>query len=80
VLEDVWTGEQRRIDCAVVVDCGHRLAEETLYLDRPGTRRAGDAVAPRTVLEAVLEGRRLAMDIGAGRDAGRAWLTAGVAP
>jgi mycofactocin system FadH/OYE family oxidoreductase 1 len=80
VLEDVWTGEQRRIDCAVVVDCGHRLPEETLYLGRPGTRRAGDAVAPRTVLEAVLEGRRLAMDIGAGRDAGQAWLTAGAAP
>ncbi len=80
VLEDVWTGVQRRIDGAVVVDCGHRLPEETLYLDRPGTRRAGDAVAPRTVLEAVLEGRRLAMDIGAGRDAGRASLTAGVAP
>jgi mycofactocin system FadH/OYE family oxidoreductase 1 len=79
VLEDVWTGAQRRIDCSVVVDCGHRLAEEALYLERPGTRRAGDAVAPRTVLEAVLEGRRQAMDIVAGRHAGRAPLTAGVA-
>ena len=30
---------------------------------RPGTLRAGDCVAPRSVLEAVLEGRRLALDI-----------------
>ena len=38
--------------------CGHRLPEESLYLHRPGTPRAGDCVAPRTILEAVLEGRR----------------------
>ena len=62
-LEDVWTGEARTVDCAVVVECGHRLPEESLYLARPGTRRAGDCVAPRGVLEAVLEGRRLALDI-----------------
>jgi hypothetical protein len=63
VLEDVWTGEQRRLACAAVVDCRHRLPEEALYRSRPGTRRAGDCVAPRTVLEAVLEGRRQALDI-----------------
>ena len=45
--------------------CGHRLPDEALYLHRPGTLRAGDCVAPRTVLEAVLEGRRTAMVIGA---------------
>jgi mycofactocin system FadH/OYE family oxidoreductase 1 len=68
LLEDVWTGAQRRIDCAVLVDCGHRLPEEELYRLRPGTPRAGDCVAPRTVHEAVLEGRRAALRIGAGGD------------
>jgi 2,4-dienoyl-CoA reductase (NADPH2) len=56
VLEDVWTGVQREVPCAVVVDCGHRLPDET-----QGTVRVGDCVAPRTVLEAVLEGRRAAL-------------------
>jgi mycofactocin system FadH/OYE family oxidoreductase 1 len=68
LLEDVWTGEQRRVDCAVLVDCGHRLPEEELYELRPGTVRAGDCVAPRSVHEAVLEGRRAAQDLGAGRE------------
>ena len=65
VLEDRWTGEQRTVDCAFVVHCGHRLPEQTLYQHRPGTPRAGDCVAPRTVLEAVLEARRAALAIGA---------------
>ncbi len=46
VLEDVWTGERRTVPCAVLVDCGHRLPDESLYLARPGTLRAGDCVAP----------------------------------
>ena len=61
VLEDVWTGAQRSVPCEVVVDCGHRLPAEELYT--PGTPRAGDCVAPRTVLEAVLEGRRRALEL-----------------
>ena len=65
LLEDRWTGEQRTADCGFVVHCGHRLPDEALYLHRPGTLRAGDCVAPRTVLEAVLEGRRTAMAISA---------------
>jgi 2,4-dienoyl-CoA reductase-like NADH-dependent reductase (Old Yellow Enzyme family) len=68
LLEDVWTGEQRRVDCAVLVDCGHRLPDEELYERRPGTVRAGDCVAPRSVHEAVLEGRRAAQGLGAGRE------------
>jgi 2,4-dienoyl-CoA reductase (NADPH2) len=64
LLDDVWTGERREIDCTVIVDCSHRLPEESLYLSRPGTPRAGDCVAPRTLLEAVLEGRRRALEIG----------------
>lgn len=75
LLEDRWTGEQRSVECAFVVHCGHRLPEQTLYLHRPGTLRAGDCVAPRTVLEAVLEGRRAALAIGAtGERAGRSTL------
>ena len=62
-LEDVWTGATRDIPAAVLIDCGHRLPEESLYDARPGTLRAGDCVAPRTVLDAVLEGRRRALEI-----------------
>ena len=62
LLEDVWTGDRRTVECASIVDCGHRLPEESLYLSRPGTPRAGDCVAPRGILEAVLEGRRLALE------------------
>ncbi|GIF52686.1 mycofactocin system FadH/OYE family oxidoreductase 1 [Asanoa ferruginea] len=67
VLEDVWTGARREIPCDVLVDCGPRLPEESLYLARPGTPRAGDAVAPRTLYEAVLEGRRRALEVAAGK-------------
>ena len=67
LLEDVWTGEQRRTGCAVLIDCGHRLPAEELYQLRPGTVRAGDCVAPRSVYEAVLEGRRAAQALAAGR-------------
>lgn len=63
LLEDVWTGVQREVECGSLVDCSHRLPEESLYLSRPGTMRAGDCVAPRGVLEAVLEGRRMAMRV-----------------
>ncbi|WP_236788571.1 mycofactocin system FadH/OYE family oxidoreductase 1 [Amycolatopsis sp. GM8] len=61
VLEDVFTAERRELECAAVVHCGHRLPD-TL----PGPHRAGDCVAPRTVHEAILEGRRAAMAISAG--------------
>jgi 2,4-dienoyl-CoA reductase (NADPH2) len=64
LLEDRWTAEQRAVECAFVVHCGHRLPEQTLYLHRTGTPRAGDCVAPRSVLEAVLEARRVALAIG----------------
>jgi 2,4-dienoyl-CoA reductase (NADPH2) len=64
VLEDVWTGEQREIECAVLIDCGHRVADESLYDTNQPAACAGDCVAPRTVHEAVLEGRRRALEIG----------------
>ncbi|MGW1506147.1 mycofactocin system FadH/OYE family oxidoreductase 1 [Streptomyces mirabilis] len=61
VVEDVMTGKLRTLACAAVVHCGHRLPDETLSLARPGTLRAGDCVAPRTLYEAVLEGRQAAL-------------------
>jgi 2,4-dienoyl-CoA reductase (NADPH2) len=56
VLADRWTGEERPVPCAVLVDAGPLLPGAV----PPGALGAGDAVAPRTVLEAVLEGRRAA--------------------
>ena len=59
-LRDRFSGERRTLSAAAVVDCGFRLPSEPL----PGvTARAGDCVAPRTVYEAVLEGRRAARGI-----------------
>ncbi|WP_280661305.1 mycofactocin system FadH/OYE family oxidoreductase 1 [Geodermatophilus sp. DF01_2] len=64
VLADRWAGEQRRVPCAVLVDAGPRLPGAV----PPGALVAGDAVAPRTVLEAVLEGRRAAWAVLAAGD------------
>jgi mycofactocin system FadH/OYE family oxidoreductase 1 len=59
-VEDRYSGERRTIACTAVVDCGFRLPDHPI----DGiTLRAGDAVAPRTVHEAVLEGRRAAHGI-----------------
>ncbi|MBQ0926373.1 oxidoreductase [Saccharopolyspora endophytica] len=55
VLEDVHTAETRQRPAATVVHCGHRLPDQRL----DGVR-IGDCVAPRTVHEAILEGRRAA--------------------
>ncbi|MFB8392608.1 mycofactocin system FadH/OYE family oxidoreductase 1 [Streptomyces yangpuensis] len=57
LVEDVLTGAETKIPCAAVVHCGHRLPDQTLT----GPFAAGDRVAPRTVHEAVLEGRRAAL-------------------
>lgn len=56
-LHDRFSGAPRVLSCVALVDCGFRLPDEPM----DGVRaRAGDCVAPRTVLEAVLEGRRVA--------------------
>ncbi len=62
-VEDVWTGERVEVACSAVVDCGHRLPEDELARTRPHLARAGDCVAPRSIHEAVLEGRRRALEI-----------------
>jgi Pyridine nucleotide-disulphide oxidoreductase len=57
-VEDRFTGQRRTIAAAAVVDCGFRLPDDP----RPDADlRAGDCVAPRTIHEAVLEGRRAAV-------------------
>jgi hypothetical protein len=67
VVEHRDSGELRSLPAAALVHAGYRLAEDTLYKAVAATRSdvvvAGDAVAPRTVLEAVLEGRRVAMGL-----------------
>ena len=68
VLEHRDSGVVSTLPMAVFVDAGHRLPEDTLYRAVSAVRSAvfvaGDAVAPRTVLEAVLEGRRVAAALG----------------
>jgi mycofactocin system FadH/OYE family oxidoreductase 1 len=79
-LEDPWTGATRHVAAAVLINCVHRLPDEALYCERPGTLRAGDCVAPRTMLDAVLEGRRRALEICGLRPAGRTPITPGARP
>jgi pyridine nucleotide-disulfide oxidoreductase len=59
-VEDRFTGRLRSITCAGVVDCGFRLPDDPI---ESAAHRAGDCVAPRTVHEAILEGRRAALSI-----------------
>jgi 2,4-dienoyl-CoA reductase (NADPH2) len=71
LVEQRWTGERRLIPTDLVVDAGHRLAQDHLYEAliaadaslRDELVRAGDCVAPRTVHEAILEGRRAALTV-----------------
>jgi 2,4-dienoyl-CoA reductase (NADPH2) len=67
VVEDRFTGERTVVKAAAVVDAGARLPEESLHAafeaDDIRVPRAGDAVAPRTIYEAVLEGRRAALAV-----------------
>jgi mycofactocin system FadH/OYE family oxidoreductase 1 len=72
VVEDRFSGARTRLDAALVVDAGHRLPEDALWrAARPRARRAGDAVAPRGIHEAVLEGRRAALSLAG--EAAAAW-------
>ncbi|WP_224401348.1 FAD-dependent oxidoreductase [Pseudonocardia sp. ICBG1034] len=75
-LVDVHTGAVTTVPCAAVVDCGPRLPQDALPA-LPGCAVAGDRVAPRTLAEAVREGRRAAFAVtGVGASAG---ITAGSA-
>jgi hypothetical protein len=59
-VENRFSGERRTILCAALVDCGFRLPTDPIA---NADLRAGDCVAPRTIYEAVLEGRRAALAI-----------------
>jgi hypothetical protein len=60
VVEDRFSGVLREIEAVAVVDCGFRLPAPPA----PGAHlNAGDCVAPRTLYEAVLEGRRAALAV-----------------
>ena len=58
-VEDRYSGERRTIRCAVLVDCGFRVPTDPI----DAAAQIGDAVAPRTIHEAVLEARRAALAI-----------------
>jgi 2,4-dienoyl-CoA reductase (NADPH2) len=58
-VEDRYSGQRRTIPCAALVDCGFRVPDEPIE----GAVQIGDAVAPRTIHEAVLEARRAALAI-----------------
>jgi 2,4-dienoyl-CoA reductase (NADPH2) len=57
-IEDRFSGTRRIIACAALVDCGFRLPTDLLAV---ADLQAGDCVAPRTIYEAILEGRRAAL-------------------
>ncbi|MCU1504153.1 MAG: 2,4-dienoyl-CoA reductase [Ilumatobacteraceae bacterium] len=59
-VEDRFSGVRRTIPCAALVDCGFRLPTDEIAV---AALRAGDCIAPRTIHEAILEGRRAALAI-----------------
>lgn len=59
VIQDRFSGEERVVEAAAVVDAGFRLPSAPLA----GAIQVGDCVAPRTLLEAVLEARRAALSL-----------------
>jgi 2,4-dienoyl-CoA reductase (NADPH2) len=72
MTEDRFTGAADAVPATVLVDAGHRLPDDRLWRETGGTLpRAGDAVAPRTIYEAVLEGRRAALALAAPAPEGR---------
>jgi 2,4-dienoyl-CoA reductase-like NADH-dependent reductase (Old Yellow Enzyme family) len=60
LLEDRFSGVQTSIACETFIACGHRLPNTLLDPSELDTQ-VGDRVAPRTIHEAILEGRRAAL-------------------
>ena len=58
-VQDRFSGVVTELSGAAVVDAGFRLPTEPIT----GAIQVGDCVAPRTILEAILEGRRAAASI-----------------
>lgn len=64
LVEDRFGAGTSVLPAAAVVAAGHRLPAEPLVDPLPAhVLVAGDAVAPRTILEAILEGRRAALAV-----------------
>ncbi|CAB4733289.1 MAG: mycofactocin system FadH/OYE family oxidoreductase 1 [Actinobacteria bacterium] len=68
-LEDRFSAQRQQLPVAVVIDAGHRLPNDALGLELADVARVqassvGDCVAPRTIYEAILEGRRAAIALG----------------
>ena len=59
-VQDRFSGERRTIACAALIDCGFRLPSEAID---DAIAQAGDCVAPRTIHEAILEARRVALTL-----------------
>ncbi len=59
-VQDRFSGELRTIACAALVDCGFRIPTEPI---NAAHAQVGDCVAPRTIHEAILEARRVALSI-----------------
>ncbi len=60
-LVQVFTGETQRLTADVLIDASARQPNDELAAKLPSAIRVGDAVAPRTVAEAIREGRAAAM-------------------
>jgi len=58
-VQDRFSGVLTEIECVAVVDAGFRLPTAPMT----GAVQIGDCVAPRTILEAILEARRAALTI-----------------
>ncbi|MFD9662455.1 mycofactocin system FadH/OYE family oxidoreductase 1 [Rhodococcus sp. NPDC059968] len=62
-LRNRYTAEESVVPCTVLIDCSHRLPDDALGSSLEGAVRVGDCVAPRTLLEAVREGRTEALTV-----------------
>ena len=72
LVQDRFSGVEREIQAVAVVDAGFRLPNDEVPISSENKQRdssqqvvisVGDCVAPRTILEAILEGRRAALHI-----------------
>jgi 2,4-dienoyl-CoA reductase (NADPH2) len=72
MVQDRFSGVEREIQAVAVVDAGFRLPNDEIPISGENNQRdsnqqvvmsVGDCVAPRTILEAILEGRRAALNI-----------------
>jgi 2,4-dienoyl-CoA reductase (NADPH2) len=61
LIENKFSGEEQTVACVALVDCGFRLPTAPI---KGAGQMVGDCVAPRTIMESVLEARRAVVSIG----------------